>query len=325
MSNDGLDQKFSSILAGLSDLDARLADVESHFGAGRLGFMESKPGRRVIYAHEKGGSLWHFWDAEEEQHVPIEKHWLRGWLRDVYMYTKENKEYGSTEKVCAVIDTGGREFIVETGATSTTGRSLVASLDAVEVPDLVDPIAINVSPGEEKENVVFLDMHVGGDLVLTESENYPPKDGPSVAEGKLASLRDTLGWSPTDPYEASPFDEAVSRSQADAAQNGRDDGSSSGENNGETGGLTFDPHDAPALRSSNGTVGKKDAVLLWNAASKKGGHSEQSFKTMITEEFGVETPTKLSSDDWEDAWRKADRDIYEAEQDTFEPDDSLPF
>jgi hypothetical protein len=323
---NGLNKKFDDILSALSGLDGRLADLESAFNAGKLGFMDSRPGRRVIYAHEKGGSLWHFWDAEAQAHIPIEKHWLRGWLRDVYMYTKESEDYGSTEKVCAVIDTGGPEYIVETGATSTTGRSLVAALDAVDVPDLAEPVAINVSRGGEKENVVFLDMWAGGDLVLTESEHYPPNDDPSVAVRKLGSLRSTLGWSPTDPYSASPFDGAVDRTEADATQSDRegagDPPASEGSSNGS---FTFDPHDAPTPTPDNGSISREDAMLLWNAASKQGGHTEESFQAMLTHEFGVETPTALPPQDWEDAWRKADREVYEAEQETFAPDDSLPF
>jgi len=325
MSTD-LAQKFERILAALSGLEGHINDIKGQMNAGALGFMEQKPGRRVVYAHEKNGSLWHFYNTEKGEVIPIQKRFLRGWLRDIYMYTKEHPDYGESEKLCVVLDTGGQEYIVETGAVSTTGRSLDASLRAVNPSLLINPVTLYVSEGGEKENVVFMDMIAGDDLVLTEKEHYPPKESPEATRSAMAKLRKKLGWSPADPYEASPFDGTVGRDNAGRKQEGKPakNGSSSGR-------MKFDPQNPPSVHgSSNGTLSKKDATLLWNAASKKGGHTEDTFEEMLMLEFGVEHPMQLSSDDWEDAWRKADREIYEEEQkeeeeETFEPDDALPF
>jgi hypothetical protein len=335
MSSD-LAKKFSNILAAISGLEGHINDIKGQMNAGSLGFMDKKPGRRVVYAHFKAGSCWHFYDNDKQEASLIEQNYLRGWLRDVYMYTKSNEEYGESEKLCVVIDTGGQEFIVETGASSTTGRSLAASLRAAEIGDLTEPVTLKVSEGGEKENVVFLDMMAGGDLVLTQSEDYPPKDDVSVCRDRMKEFRDQLGWSPADPYKASPFDGTVSRENADRAQKGKDmkpgssgSGSSgkgsSGSGSSGSGGMKFDPHAPPTPKASSGQIAEEDARLLWAAASKKGEHSQESFLDMLLQEFGVEKPQKLAVEDWEDAWRKADRDVWEDEQDTFEPDDEMPF
>jgi len=371
MSND-LSEKFRDILAALSSLEASMSDVKSMMRSGKLGLLDHKPGRRVIYAHEKGGSLWHFWDSEAQEPILINRNYLRGWLRDVYMYTKQSEDYGTSEKVCAVIDTGGQEYILETGATSTTGRSLVASLSAADRSYFSDPITIHVSEGGEKENVVFLDMHAGGDLVITQSEDYPTKNGNSdrdhercakESRKKVQAFRRDLGWGPDDPYEASPFDGAVSRSKADSTQNGQpkkggsgkpsqggqqgpppqqqgpppqqqgessQQGPPSGDGAPGSSGFTFNPNNPPPIDTEEGTISEEDATLLWNAASKCGGHDLDSFKHMLDLEFFVDTPRALTADVWEDAWYYADKEKWEEEKEerseqTFEPDDEMPF
>lgn len=339
MSQD-LAQKFDKILDGISELDARLADMESRVSSlGSLGFTEKPGGQRIVYANRTNGALWYFWDRDEQEPIPIEKTALTGYLRDVFMYRKGDE---ASEKLCAVLDCGSVEYVLETGATATAGRGLCASLTALRRENdlglLADPITVEVSPSsdeDEYDEALLLDLYAGSDPVLTESGDWPPRDNPDVVGGRIKAFRQAVAWSPPDPYDAAP--DAVKNTGDSAAQevgsearsktrstDDSEDEAPSDRPPGGDGMPSYDPHDPPSIERDGPFIPKQDALRAWNVA-KAHDHSETSFKNMLQEEFGVETPTDLRPQDWDRFWGLLDRDLWENQRETFEPDSDLPF
>lgn len=91
----------------------------------------------------------------------------------------------------------------------------------------------------------------------------------------------------------------------------------------------YDSQDPPEAQkgTEHGHLDHDSALALWNAAKLAGGYDRQAFSDMLLEEFGVKDgPQYLHVDDFERAWRFAcDKEAWEEQRETFEPDDELPF
>lgn len=345
MSSD-LAEKFDNILAGLSALDGRLADVEQAIDAkGTLGFRDSPSRRRILYANRTNGHLWYFWDRDQQEPIGVEKRCLRGWLTDVWMYEKGDDE---KPKVSLVLDVGTEEISVEFGATATAGRGIVAALNAMDPGVLTSPITIQVNASDPErdqyDSALLVDVYGEDDAVLTSKDDWPPKGAPDVVAGMVESFREQLGWTPHDAYDAAPEgvkqagDSAAQETGAEAhsetrephpsekaydtSENGHADNGQASEDEDPM--PMYDPQDAPSIDKDAAYIGKESATRAWKIAQDH-GHTKESFVDMLDEAFGVDKPQNLDPQHWDEFWSYLDREYWEANRQAFEPDDELPF
>lgn len=300
----------------------------------RLGLIDDPPGRRTIYAHRNSDSLWHFWDQNEEARIPIEKEAVRGILTDCFCYVKRSAE-GESTKVRVALQCASAEYEIETSLSATSGRGLMSGLlEAGE--DIERPITIGVRPAD-KEQVLFMDVYTD-ESGLQINGNHIGAGDEEAALNAVRTVRERLGLNP-DPWDnrladngfasnpsGAPKASATQQRQKHESEKMYDQSNRQGPSpeqaaNALLAKVEDEPDDQLAGDTAvNGTDLAGKLVGLAEYVRRGGGYMSR-----VLDALGVETLDNLSVGNARDA---ADMILDEdtlRQNESFQPDDELPF
>ena len=194
-----------------------------------LGLTADPPGRVTLYANRvkaPDGRVWYRWDPQEEKPIPVEKQYVRGRLTDIVTYEKSSQEE-TTTKVRACLSAGRTRYEIETTLTATSGRGVVSGLLEAGHHALQRPLTVGAEPAD-KDQVLFMSVFTdeGGRQY---PETTPEGEGPLVSA--LETIRSWMELTPS-PW-TDRFQEASAKSSSESsAANPTGDPSVSGTQNG---------------------------------------------------------------------------------------------
>jgi hypothetical protein len=303
----------------------------------RLGLIDDPPGRRTIYAHRNSDSLWHFWDRTEEERIPLEKEAVRGQLTDCFCYVKSSAE-GDSTKVRVRLQCAAAEYEIETSLNATSGRGMMSGL--LEAGDAITdtPITIGVRPAD-KEQVLFMDVYTDHGGLQINGDHIGAGDEEAALQA-VRTVRERLGLSP------SPWDNRLADNTSAANPSGTPEASGTRQNGSRQ------KHDSEEMYDSNTKPSPEQAAKdLVKKARQRHGSGElageaalqgdpisqklrglvqyagrdNGYQTRVLDALGVGGFDEVAVGQLGDVTQMIVDEEVLRENESFEPDDQLPF
>jgi hypothetical protein len=120
----------------------------------KLGFG-SIPKAQYIYVNREGDACWYSL-SEDEKIMPIHEKALTGVITGIECNKSVETKFGIANKTDLAI-LADKPYIIRSGRESYFSKSLLLSLDALNVEQLQNPLTIAVNPGDK--TIVFCKMY----------------------------------------------------------------------------------------------------------------------------------------------------------------------
>ena len=281
-----------------------------------MGLRSDPPGTVTLYANRvkaPQNCCWYRRDPQAEENIPVAQQYVRGRLVDLVCYDKQSSQ-GKTTKARAALDAGRTRYEIETSLAATSGRGLVAGLVEAGSDALKLPITVGVEPAD-KDQVLFMSVFTD------EGGKQYPDSMPSEKSALVSALETVRGWM---GLEADPWTDRFTRSaphEPDAPQGGADQ-----------------PPSPPPPGTPNGqgdSEGEihpkaKQKINEWDQALADIDDQMDLAEGISAVQDVIDKWPTHREREYQDAVDMLDTHRQrlkrkEEEEDTFEPDDELPF
>lgn len=183
-----------AIWAELRDMSSKLDHPQTALGFG----MAPTPQR--IYVNQGEGYSWYFWDHNEQKPLPIAHDALTGVITD--LKADNSKQYKGEAVWKLLVDIqADRPYRIESGVSTVFSKGLMLAIASLTPAQLLQPLTITVTPGEE--NVVFCRLYIGNERVKVD---WPEQDDKrfwrQMLNRAIANVQAATGQSQSDQPQA---------------------------------------------------------------------------------------------------------------------------